>query len=87
MYSEDPEWRVFPMRKVMLFLIVFALAGSLWAADPIIGTWKLNISKSKFRSGQQVTAKARTDVYREIDSAANRIDKNRDQDGRFLQFL
>jgi hypothetical protein len=23
------------------------LAGSLWAADPIIGTWKLNIGKSK----------------------------------------
>jgi hypothetical protein len=36
------------MRKAMLLLAVFGLAGSLWAADPIIGTWKLNIAKSKF---------------------------------------
>jgi hypothetical protein len=55
------------MPKAVHFLTVFALAGSLWAADPIIGKWKLNIAKSKLRSGQQVTAKERTDVYREIE--------------------
>ncbi len=36
------------MRKAMLLLAVFGLAGSLWAADPLIGTWKLNVAKSKF---------------------------------------
>ena len=55
------------MRKAMLLLTVFSLAGSLWAADPIIGTWKLNIAKSKSRTGGDVTAKERTDVYREIE--------------------
>jgi hypothetical protein len=34
------------MRKAMIFLTVFALAGSLLAADPSVGTWKMNISKS-----------------------------------------
>jgi len=35
------------MRKTMLFLAVLGLAGSLWAADPFVGTWKLNLAKSK----------------------------------------
>jgi hypothetical protein len=35
------------MRKAMLFLAVFGLAVSVWAADPFVGTWKLNVAKSK----------------------------------------
>ena len=35
------------MRKALLLLAVLGLMSSLWAADPIIGTWKLNIAKSK----------------------------------------
>ena len=35
------------MRRAFLVFAVLGLAGSLWAADPIIGTWKLNIGKSK----------------------------------------
>jgi hypothetical protein len=34
------------MRKAMLFLAVFVVAGSLWAADSFVGTWKLNVAKS-----------------------------------------
>jgi hypothetical protein len=34
------------MRKAMLFLAVFGLVSSLWAADPFVGTWKVNIAKS-----------------------------------------
>jgi len=34
------------MRKVFLLLMIFALSNTLWAADPIMGTWKLNIEKS-----------------------------------------
>ena len=54
------------MRKTMLMLAVFGLAGSLWAADPIIGTWKLNIAKSTF-SPNVPAVKENTDVYREIE--------------------
>ncbi len=36
------------MRKAILFAAVLTLAGSLWAADPLTGTWKLNTAKSKF---------------------------------------
>jgi hypothetical protein len=35
------------MRKMMLLLAVFGFAGSLWAADAFVGTWKFDISKSK----------------------------------------
>jgi len=37
------------MRKATLLLAVFGLVGLLCAADnPFIGTWKLNVAKSKF---------------------------------------
>jgi len=57
------------MRKAMLFLTVFALAGSLWAADPIIGTWKLNHDKSKGSSDatSKQTTPPTTVVYREVE--------------------
>ena len=35
------------MRKAMLFLAVFGLAGLLFAADAFVGTWKQNVAKSK----------------------------------------
>jgi hypothetical protein len=35
------------MRKVMLLLVVLGLAGALWAADPFVGNWKLNLAKCK----------------------------------------
>jgi hypothetical protein len=34
------------MRKAMLWIVVFGLVGTLWAADPFIGTWKRNVAKS-----------------------------------------
>jgi hypothetical protein len=54
------------MRKVMLFLALIALASPVWAADPIIGTWKLNLSESKFPA-TEVMPKERMEVYRELD--------------------
>jgi hypothetical protein len=39
------------MRKVIFLLITFlSLPTTLWASDPFIGTWKLNVSKSRFTS-------------------------------------
>ena len=34
------------MRKVILFLVILCFPTILWAADPIIGTWKRNFEKS-----------------------------------------
>ncbi len=53
------------MRKALLLLAVLGLAGSLWAADPIVGTWKLNIAKSKFLATDSVP-KEQTLVIREV---------------------
>jgi hypothetical protein len=52
------------MRNTMLFLAAFALAGSLWAADPIIGKWKLNVAQSKLL---EAPPKEFTESYREVD--------------------
>jgi len=54
------------MRKAMVVLAVLSLAGSLWAADPIIGTWKLNIEKSKFTPNDPMNTKEMTETYREL---------------------
>ncbi len=35
------------MRKTLLLLTFCGVAALLWAADPFIGTWKMNIAKSK----------------------------------------
>ena len=57
------------MRKTMLLLAVFGLIGSLWAADPIIGTWKLNVDKSKGSpdATSKRTTLPTTVVYREVE--------------------
>ena len=39
------------MRSITLVLALFGLGGMLTAADPIIGTWRMNIAKSKFSPG------------------------------------
>jgi hypothetical protein len=53
------------MRKAMLFLAVFGFAGMLWAQDPAIGTWKLNVAKSKLIPNK-ATEKEETTVIRAI---------------------
>jgi hypothetical protein len=50
------------MRKTLLLLVVLGLAGSLWAADPNLGTWKLNLAQSKFSPGYAVP-KELTEVF------------------------
>ncbi len=39
------------MRKAMLLLAVVGLVGLAWAADPFVGTWKMDVAKSKFNPG------------------------------------
>ena len=55
------------MRKALFLFAVLGLSGSLWAADPFIGTWKLNAAKSKARPGASLP-KEQTDVCRELDT-------------------
>jgi hypothetical protein len=50
----------------MLFLSVLSLPNLLFAADPIIGTWKLNVAKSKTLPNEE-PVKELTETYREID--------------------
>ncbi len=41
------------MRKAMLLLAVLGLVDTLWAADPLIGTWKFNFAKSTISQNSQ----------------------------------
>ena len=54
------------MRKALLLFAVLSFAGSLWAADPLIGTWKLNIEKSKFPPNHPAIPKEQIQTYREL---------------------
>jgi len=56
------------MRKAFLLLAIFGLAGSLWAADPIIGTWELNIEKSQIPDFFESPIKSQKEIYVESDS-------------------
>jgi hypothetical protein len=55
------------MRKAILLLAMCGLADSLLAADPIVGTWKLNLAKSKFAPNQPDIPKSGTEAYREVE--------------------
>ena len=39
------------MRKIMYVIAILALAIPLFAADPFVGTWKLDPAKSKYTAG------------------------------------
>jgi hypothetical protein len=56
------------MHRIILLLVVTSLPGSLWAADPIIGTWKLNVEKSTLMQARQESSKESMEVYREIEN-------------------
>ena len=56
------------MRKLMLLVTVLGLAGSLSAADPIVGTWKVNPAKSKAPASAAANTKETIAVFREIDA-------------------
>jgi hypothetical protein len=62
-----PAGREFCMRKAIFFLVVFGLAGSLQAGDPMVGSWKLNIEKSVFPSSVQAPPKELIQVIRTLD--------------------
>jgi hypothetical protein len=42
------------VKKLVIGLMVLSFTGTLLAADAFTGTWKLNVSKSKFAAGTEV---------------------------------
>ena len=65
------------MRKALLLLAVLGFTSSLWAADPIIGTWVLNSTKTAEyeKSINLIPAdpstfrwSSRTEAYKELES-------------------
>lgn len=69
--------------KRVLSLIALAgvlLSGPALAADPIVGTWKLNVAKSKFSVGGELTASTR--VYTEVNGTYILEQKLTGKDGK-----
>jgi hypothetical protein len=70
------------MKKFIAIAMAGALfaAGSAFAADPVIGTWKLNVAKSKFSPGP--APKALTRVYTESGGTYTLESTSTDADGK-----
>jgi hypothetical protein len=69
--------------KKVLSLIVLAtvfFASPAFAADPVVGTWKLNVAKSKFSTGAALTAGTR--VYTEANGLYTLDQKLTGADGK-----
>ena len=70
------------MKKIvsLLMLATMLVAGTAFAADPIVGTWKLNVAKSKFSSSDSMTAGSR--VYTEANGVYTLEQKLTGKDGK-----
>jgi hypothetical protein len=70
------------MKKSLAFIVLATVlfAGPAFAADPIVGTWKLNVAKSKFSSGSELTGGSR--VYTEADGLYSLDQKLTGADGK-----
>ena len=69
--------------KSIFSLIVLAgvlFTGPAFAADPLVGSWKLNVAKSKFSAGSELTAGTR--VYTEANGLYTLDQKLTGTDGK-----
>jgi hypothetical protein len=48
------------MLLVRSIILTFALSCAAWAADPLIGTWSVNVQKSETASGRPAEAATQT---------------------------
>ena len=67
------------MKKAMLLLAVFGLVSLAWAADPAIGTWKMNPAKSKF---SYPTPKSYTITFSAQDNGVKAVEDEVDAEGK-----
>ena len=70
------------MKKLLSLIVLAAVffASPAFAADPIVGTWKLNVAKSKFSAGAALTAGTR--VYTEANGLYTLDQKLTGADGK-----
>src|SRR5579872_3503323 len=66
------------------FLGMLALGMTLWAADPAVGTWKLNTAKSKYTPGP--VPKSAIVTYEETADGIKRTGESVDADGKATSF-
>ncbi len=74
------------MRKIVsiMMLATVLFAGPAFAADPIVGNWKLNVAKSKFISGHELKAGSR--VYSEANGVYTLEQKLTGADGKEISY-
>ncbi len=74
------------MKKILALVTLVAVlfACPAFAADPIVGTWKLNVAKSKFSPGQEL--KASTRVYSEANGVYTLDQKLTGADGKEISY-
>jgi hypothetical protein len=70
--------------KLASILGTLAMAISLCAADPTIGTWKLNLAKSKYTPGPP--PKSATITYEETADGIKRTGESIDAEGKATSF-
>ena len=70
------------MKTSLSFIALAAVffASPAFAADPVVGTWKLNVAKSKFSAGAELTAGTR--VYTEANGLYTLDQKLTGADGK-----
>jgi hypothetical protein len=74
------------MKKALAFIVLAAVfcAGTAFAADPILGTWKLNVAKSKFSPNAALTSATRT--YTETNGLYTLDQKLTSADGKEMSY-
>jgi hypothetical protein len=74
------------MKTTLSYILLAAVffAGPAFAADPIVGTWKLNVAKSKFSPGATLTASTR--VYTENNGLYTLDQKLTSADGKEMSY-
>ena len=74
------------MKKIisLMMLATVLFAGPAFAADPIVGSWKLDVAKSKFTSGQEMKASSR--VYTEANGIYTLEQKVTGADGKEMSY-
>ena len=70
--------------SISVAIVWFAAASLLHAADPVLGTWKLNVAKSKFSPGPG--PKSSTVTYEAVGDAVKRTGEGIAADGKKTGF-
>src|SRR5260370_18326823 len=70
--------------RIATILAMLTLGANLWAADPALGTWKLNGAKSKYSPGP--APKSATITYEETTDGIKRTGENVDAEGKTTSF-